>query len=389
LLAEKAPLLVLAAAASAMTLRAQQGIVQSVDTFPLESRLANAVLSCARYLGKMVWPVDLAVFYPYRERSFASLEVGGALALLAVLTALAVARWRRGYPIVGWLWFLGSLVPVLGLVQVGIQSMADRYTYLPGIGVLIFGVWFLADAAERWRLFAAPAARAAAAVAAMGVIAALGFLTWRQTHTWRDDEALFRHAALVTDDNYWASYNLGFSLLQTGRAGEAVPWFEEAVRIEPTLEAQSNLGRSLERSGRVEEAVLAFHRAAEIAPEDIVAARDLTRVLVTNGRPRDAALLAERAAARWTEDPELHYTLGLARLFLDDPASALEPLARSIELNPAFAAAHNALGIALARTGGAAGAIEHFERALEIEPEYHEARENLAKMRVPPARASQ
>jgi len=381
LLAEKAPLLLLSVAASAMTLRAQQGILQTVESFPLESRLANAALSCVRYLGKMAWPSDLAVFYPYRERAFSSLEVWAAVAALAALTAIAVAFRHRGYPIVGWLWFLGALVPVLGLVQAGIQSMADRYTYLPGIGVLVAVVWGAAELLRRSGLTTRASGRAATAAAAVAALALLATLTWRQTLTWRDDAALFAHAARVTTDSYWASYNLGLTLLNAGLAGEAVAHFEEAVRLEPSSpEALTNLGIALEATPRAEESLLAFRRAVEIAPDDRAAARHLVRALITNGRSEEADVALEDALRRWPDDPELRYSRGLARILSDRPGEAIDSLSRAVELDPGYAAAHNALGIALARTGDPARAIAHFERAVELEPGYQEARDNLTML---------
>jgi Flp pilus assembly protein TadD len=381
LVVEKVPLLVLAAGASLMTLRAQQGIVQSVEHFPLAGRIANAALSCVRYLGKMLWPVDLAVFYPYRERSLVSPEVLGALALLVALTAVAIHQRRRGYPLVGWFWFLGTLVPVLGLVQAGIQSMADRYTYVPGIGILIAVVWAGGEALDRLEGAVAAGARRATAAAAMVAIAVLGVLTWRQTETWRNDETLFAHAASATGDNYWARYNLGLTLLDAGRSGEAVPQFEDAVRLEPTsVEALINLGRALEQSGRVPEAVTAYRRAHETDRENLPAARHLSRLLISSGSPGEAEAVATSAAERWPEDAQLRYTTGIARLMADRPDQAVDPLRDAIAIDPAYAAAHNALGIALARIGDSAGAVEHFRRAVEIEPGYDEARENLARV---------
>jgi Flp pilus assembly protein TadD len=382
-LAEKAPLLALAALASVLTLRAQQGVVQTVESFPLESRLANAVISCVRYLGKLAWPVDLAVFYPYRERSFGSPELWGALALLAALSAVVFALRHRGYPPMGWLWFLGTMVPVLGLVQVGIQSMADRYTYIPSIGVLWAGVWGLTELVEQGSRSGGAGVRRAAVAASIGLLALLGHLTWRQSLHWRDDEALFTRAVEVTRDSYWARYNLGLTLLNAGRANEAVANLEEAVRLVPSSrEALVNLGVALEATQRAEEAISAFRRATAIPPPDRFAARHLSRALVSNGRPAEADGVLEDALGRWPEDPQLHYSRGLAGILVDRPSAAIEPLSRASDLDPGYAAAHNALGIALARTGDRAGAIEHFERAVELEPDYHEARDNLARLQA-------
>jgi tetratricopeptide (TPR) repeat protein len=374
LLAEKAPLLLLAVAAGALTLRAQRGIVQSTEVFPIAARIANAFVSYARYLAKLLWPVDLAVFYPYRARSFAEAETWAAVLIVVGLTSAAVMLRRRGYTIVGWLWFLGTLVPVLGLVQAGIQSMADRYTYVPVIGILIVVVWGAADLLRSLRV-PAPAA----AAGSMAVLVVLSTLTWRQVEVWRDDESLFGHAARVTTGSYWAHYNLGLTLLNTGRGAEAVPEFEEAARVEPSSnQALENLGFALEAAGRIDDAAAAFERAARADESDLSAAQNWARVLVTHDRAAEALPVAEAALRRWPADAQLNYSVGLSHLFLDRPELAIHPLTRAIAANPGYAAAQNALGIAFARQGDRAAAIEHFKRALELEPTYQEARANLA-----------
>lgn len=378
LVLEKLPLLLATLGAIAVTLVAQRGVVQTAERFPIEARMGNAVLAYVRYLGKLLWPERLAVFYPWRSIGLAAWEVWAAAALIVLLTVLALRHWRRGYPVTGWFWYLGTLVPVIGLVQVGMQSIADRYSYLPGIGVVVVATWAVAQATEK-----RPRTARAASAAGVALLAVLASLTWRQAHVWRDDETLFRHAVEVTEDSYWAHYNLGLTLLGAGRSAEAVPHFEEAVRLEPTSrEALTNLGVSLEETGQAEKAVAAFQRAAEIDPENRFAVRHLTRALVTNDRPYEAAAILQNVVRRWPEDPELHYSLGIARLELGQLVPAIESLQRSVALDAGSAAAHNALGIALARRGDLAAAHRHFTRAVELDPSYGEARRNLERLRV-------
>ncbi len=202
--AEKIPLFVLAAASCVVTVLAQRGVIAAVERLSFQDRAANALVSLVAYLGKFLWPTNLAIFYPHPQASLESWKVVGALALLAAVTAVA-AVWRRKYPhlIVGWLWYLGMLVPVIGLVQVGGQAMADRYTYLPNIGLGIALAWSLAVLVAR-----RPALRTAAVFASAAAIVVLMAWAWRQTGFWRDSEDLWRRAVDCTERNSIAHNSL-------------------------------------------------------------------------------------------------------------------------------------------------------------------------------------
>jgi tetratricopeptide (TPR) repeat protein len=241
LLLEKLPFVVLAVAVSAVALYTQRGAMASLAALPLRRRAANALVSYVVYLGKSLWPSRLAVIYPLPP-SIPLWKAALAAALLAALTALALARLRRApWLAVGWLWFAGMLAPVSGLVQVGRQAMADRYTYLPSIGLFIAVVWSahaLAQAALPGELPArGPGAtrRALLGAGAAVVIAALALTARVQVGAWRDSLTLFRHAAAVTDGNYVAAFHLGEELRMRGDRAEARRYYREALRIRPTL----------------------------------------------------------------------------------------------------------------------------------------------------------
>jgi tetratricopeptide (TPR) repeat protein len=259
LLWEKLPFLALAVASAVVTWWAQgrDGNIASLDTVPLGLRIENALVSYAMYLKKMLWPADLAVFYP-RPGSI-KLQTALAAALLLILItvlALALAR-RRPYLAVGWFWYVGTLVPVIGLVQVGSQAMADRYTYIPLIGIFLAVTWGLSDLARDWRH-----RRMILASASIAVLAICGTLTAAQLRLWQDSETLFRHALSVTTNNVTAELNLGSALYEKGKADEAADHFARALSIKPGYaEAQSNLGFTLAAKGSFAKAI-EYYRAA-------------------------------------------------------------------------------------------------------------------------------
>ena len=338
LVLEKVPLLVLAAGAGVMELIAagRSGAVGHLDRFPVAARLANAAVSYARYLGKTVWPTDLAVFYPYPS-AWPAWDLAGAAFLLLATTAFALRR--RSYLLVGWLWFLVTLVPVIGIVQAGSQAMADRFVYVPLVGPFLVVAWGAHDLLRRWPI--RPPLIAAGAAALLG---ALGCLTWSQVHYWQNSVALFTHALEVTSDNWLAHNNLGDALARQGRLDEATLHFSASVALEPSNpDAYYNLGVVLQRKGRAEEAIAPYRAALLLKPEY----------------------------------PNLHNNLGLALLATGDVGGAVGELEQGVRLRP-DAVAHFNLGLALARGGQADEAIAHYREALRSKPDFAEAARELA-----------
>ncbi|HEY5975489.1 MAG TPA: tetratricopeptide repeat protein [Geobacteraceae bacterium] len=263
LVVEKLPYFLLACGSCIITVLAQaRGLALiPLDSIPMAQRLANLPIAYLRYLAKLFWPARLAVFYPIEQLPW--WQSAGALALLMGITAVTLLAARRcPYLAVGWLWFLGTLVPVSGLVQVGEQAMADRYTYLPLIGPFIMLAWGIPDLLAGWR-HARPVMSSAAA-AAIGMLAVVA---WHQTATWRDTVTLFSHAVSVTEHNYFAHGNLGVALAARGEDAAGDRHFRAALADNPRYgQAWYNLGVSLEASGKLEEAEHHFAEAARLKP---------------------------------------------------------------------------------------------------------------------------
>lgn len=341
LVREKLALFVLAAIAGVVTYATQAGVgaVADLDAVPLGLRIANAVVSYVRYLGQMIWPVGLAVFYPLLPLSTAT--VAASTLFLAVVSALVVrAAPRRPYLLVGWLWYLGTLLPVIGLVKQGDQAMADRFTYLPSIGIGIMIAWGAAELAAASRT-----ARRLLPAAAVAALVACAVVSRAQLAHWGSSERLFAHALAVTRDNYVAHTNLGIALERTNRIDEARAHYEAAVRLKPGYaKAQLNIGRMLAASGQREAAAEHYRAAMRIDPRY----------------------------------PAPHFNLGVlyaADGRLDDAIASYEA---ALRLDPAYARAHNNLGMALGMRGRHTEAIGELETALRLDPSLTPARNNLA-----------
>jgi tetratricopeptide (TPR) repeat protein len=383
LLKEKAPFFVLAAVLSAVTVWAQRsgGAISSLERLPVGERIANALVSYVRYLGKMFWPTDLAVFYPRQQWPWGA--VVGAGAILAGVTAWtiwraigAATRRREPYFLAGWLWYLGTLVPVIGLVQVGLQSMADRYAYLPSIGVFIMVAWAAPRAAvER------PAMKAAAAVAAVALLAACATVSWSQIHYWKNSETLFRHALKVTRNNYVAHNNLGYDLADRGKLAEAIIEYKAALQIRPDqAELRNNLGVAYARLGRIEEALAEYAEALRIDPNCVEAHNSLGLALAAQGKTAEA-IEQYQAALRINPDlAEAHNNLATALAAEGKIEEAAAEYAEAFRVNPGSAEAHYNLANLLASHGRMAEAMAEYETALRINPDYAEAHNNLGNL---------
>jgi len=279
LLVEKLPMLLLVALLSAITLGAQRvsGNNISVDG------LRNALVAYARYLGKSFWPTDMAVFYPYRADLPDAVVLGAGLLLLAI-TAGVVVLHRQRYLTVGWLWFLGTLFPVIGFVRVGSHALADRYLYIPMTGLLVMVIWGVADLLGRFDAGARRGGLAAAIVAAAAVVGLFLWLTPQQVAKWKDSRTLYSHALAVTEDNALAHYNLGVELEKVGETDAAIDHFRETIRVEPGFaRAYNNLGVALASQARFDEAVEQFQRALRFESERARAEQNLALARLRQG----------------------------------------------------------------------------------------------------------
>ena len=377
---EKIPLLVMAGASCVVTYLVQQrgGAVQPLGNLPLALRLANAVTSYAVYLKKMIWPTDLAVFYPL-PTTVSSWELTGAIVLLAGITALVMAmRSRCPYLLVGWSWYMGTLIPVIGLVQVGDQAMADHYTYVPSLGVLIGVIWGVEELTRRWRYRMVPLS-----LISLSLIILCLLLTRQQLGYWQNSETLFRHALAVSPDNYRAHYNLGCALGEKGDDAEAIHHYEEAVRLRPNYtDARFNLALELSREDRSDEAMQQLLEVIRIEPDSSDARQILGLIFSKKGR-MDEALVQFQEAVRLKPDfAEGRSNFGKALMQAGRMDEAISQLQEAVRLRPDFAEARNRFGIALARQGRTNEAINQFQEAVRLTPENAEARSNLGVLLI-------
>jgi protein O-mannosyl-transferase len=327
LIAEKIPLLALAAGSSVVTFVAQQAAVGWTEQLPIMARINNAIVTYVVYLGQMFWPAKLAPFYPHPENRLPSWEIVLALAVIIGITTVAVVlRKTAPYLITGWFWYVGMLVPVIGLVQVGWQGHADRYTYLPQIGLYIAGTWAVADLTASWRR-----QRIALASAAMIVVGALAWRAWIETSYWRDSETLFTHALNVTKDNDVAQNNLGIVYLQRGQLDEAISRLQAAIDLRPENgPAHNNLAKALLQKGRIAEAMVHYRKFVEIEPTNVEARNILGTALIQQGRVKEAIEQWQEALA--IEPENGNAASNLAWVFATCPEDSIRDGRRAVEL---------------------------------------------------------
>ncbi|HUH66502.1 MAG TPA: tetratricopeptide repeat protein [Syntrophales bacterium] len=407
LIIEKAPLFILTGASICMTLFAQWSGIATTESLPLFTRVGNAIVTYVSYIGKMFWPAGLAVFYPYPE-TIPLWQIAGTILILVLITAAAIRlRKSRPYLLTGWMWYLGTLIPVIGLVQVGYQSMADRYTYIPLIGIFIAIAWTVPDILGRLRVsrIVLPALTAC-------LIAVLITVSFFQVRYWRNSMALFTHALAVTKNNYVMETNMGAALAEQGRFEEAVSHYQEALRVKPDdFEARYNLANALARQGRLEEAVSQYAVVLQKQPDAAAAHNNMGIALAQLGKAdeaiphfreairikpdfRDAGANLERALSKQAAtkrtvpqkiaieqtDPstaEGQLRMGLTLLQEGKADEAIPKFEEALRLNPNLVAAHVSLGLVMAQKRNLDKAIYHFRKALKIKPDIAETHNSL------------
>ena len=375
LVVEKIPLLVLSIASCAVTIPAQGEAVAPISRVPIALRLGNAAISYVAYLGQMVFPIRLAPVYPLFADELTTWKIGLALVFLAgVSTAAILLRRNRPYLLVGWLWYVGMLAPVIGLVQVGNQARADRYTYLPQIGVYLLVAWAARDA-----LYSRRRGPLILGVASLSVIAALMVCATIQTSYWRNSTSMWTHALSCTSRNYAAHNNLGGALFERGQAAKAIDEYQRALEIEPDfLEARYNLAAAYNSLGRHVEAIAQYQKAVEIAPNSAEAHNNLARALFQQGQLAEAIDQFQQALRIKPDDAVARYNLGNALILQGQLGDAIAQYKEAVRVKPDYAEAHGNLGNALLQVGNLQEAIAHAEKAAQLAPDNPTMRINLA-----------
>ena len=369
LVLEKLPLLGLAGISIWLAYLCQRsmGSVVSLEVLPWSERLANAAQSYALYLRNMVWPLNLATAYPLPE-SFHPLMVAGAVLLLVAISA-AVWRFRfqRKYLLVGWLWYLGTLVPVIGLVRMGSPTaMPDHYMYVSLIGIYIAIAWLLAEWVQR-----RPATKSIVIGGVAVVLLLLLPLTWRQIAFWRDSETLWQRSLAVSNDNSLAHNNLGSVLQALGRPQEALEHAQEALRLKPNYDnAHTNCGIALKALGRPREAIAHYQKALQINPDSANTHYNLANLLVAFNQPQEAAQHYKDTLRLKPNFAEAHNNYGAVLQRLGRPSESLPHFQDALRVKPNFVDAHANWGHSLRILGRPQEAIEHYQEALRLKPEY-------------------
>ena len=366
---EKIPLIALSAASSVVTFLVQKSAVGWTEDLPILERINNAVVSYVLYIWQMLWPVNLAVFYPHPENRVPLWEIVSCLLLLICITAVAIAlRKQRPYFVTGWLWYLGMLVPVIGLVQVGWQGRADRYTYLPQVGLYIVATWGVADLTALYRH-----QRSLLSTAAVLVIGALSVCAWVQTSYWRDSETLFRHALAVTLNNDVAENNLGIVFLGQGKVDEAISLLQAAIGLRPdNSPAHENLAKALLQKGQVADALIHYRKLLELQPDNMEIHNIVGTVLTQQGRVGEGVEEWEKVLS--VEPDNGNAMSNLAWVFATSPDQSLRDGPKAVELaeqalrisRGTIAILFRTLAAAYAENGRFSEAIQTAQQGIEL-----------------------
>ena len=373
---EKIPFFILSTASSIVTFLAQRSTaVVQIQKLPLTTRIANAIVSYLEYIEKMFWPARLAIFYPYSidRLSVSKVTVSASLLIFVTILIIHLASKYRYLP-VGWFWYLGTLVPVIGLVHVGLQARADRYTYVPLIGLFIIIAWGLPELFKHFRhrkiLFT---------TSAFAVLSALSVCTWFQTGFWRNDVTLFEHAIKVTDNNYLAYSILGHSYHLQGKLDKALACNSMALQIKSDhVPAHNDLAQIFYQMGKLDEAVLHFKEILQIEPNTFDAHENIANIFSSQGKLAEAADHLDKAVKIDPRNAQLHCELGIVLGRQGKFEQAVAQFNEALQIKPHFAQAHSNLGYALLNQNKLDEAIAHLAHAVQLDPNSNKSHYYLA-----------
>jgi tetratricopeptide (TPR) repeat protein len=366
LLFEKIPFFALSVSASVVTFLAQRqgGAVSSTQIVPFSLRIGNAVLAYVQYLSKTLVPVKLSPIYPLADGLSLVPVIAGVFLLMAITAICIWSIKRNPWVALGWFWFVGMLVPTIGIIQVGPQAMADRYTYLPSIGLLIGLVW---GSYALLSTFEVKKSLVSLGAAAALIICILG--TWTQTGYWKDGVTLYGRAFELCPSNYIACDYLGNALHNAGRDADALALLRESLRLQPHYpEGQYNLGTLLLEKGEVEGAIKHLEMAVQLSPTDANAQQNLGNAFLKAGQIDKARIVLQRAVQLRPDDEGSHLNLGAAWSAQFQWKNAAEEYAKVLKLSPKNAEAEHSLALALVKQGATKEALPHFQRAAELRP---------------------
>ena len=407
---EKIPLFATVAIFSILTIIAQQnvGALYPIEALPAKVRIANGLVSYASYIIKTVWPQNLAVFYPHPLGILSLWYVFWVSFAIVGVSFFSIRLFKQHpYLAVGWFWYLGTLIPVIGLIQVGAQSMADRYTYIPLIGLFIIVAWGMPDLLKKWH-----SNKIILVVFAIILISAFSARTYFQITHWKNSISLFKNAINVTGNNSESNNNIGIHLANAGRYEEAIYHYKEALKIKPNhVEALFNLGTALYDSGKTDEAILYLNKALITNPDHAYAHNNLANILYLRGKFEEAILHYKEAIKSNPEYPaayanlanllrfqgkfdealfyfnkaleinprhaDTHYNFGILLINQHKLKEAVVHFAEAIKINPDYKQGYNHIGIILLQQGKIEKAEKFFSKAVRIDPDYKEARNNL------------
>jgi protein O-mannosyl-transferase len=387
LLEEKIPLFALSVASCVAVVVMPGLIITDSDRLPLLERIENALVAYAVYMRQMVFPAGLAMPYPNPANGPPLGEVALAFVLLAVISSGAYAcRKKQPFLLVGWLWYLGMLVPVIGIVQISSDaSHADRYTCLPEIGLAMAATWATAECSTRWKY-----RRVVLAGLAVAVTGALMACASIQISYWKNSRSLWARALSCTVGNYIACNNLGIVFAKAGQAEPAIAQYRTALEIKPDyVEARNNLGVALARNGELDEAIAQYRKILETKPDYAEARNNLGIVLVTKGQVDEAIAQYRKALEIDPNGAEAHYNLGNALAMKGQGDEAIAQYLEALEIKPDYMVARNNLGIMLFQKGELNEAIEQYRAVLKLKPDYAEARNNLGAALMQAGRVSE